>query len=104
MSQSKVVDANFLRSPLLEAYLKASSTNLVVFTDHACMESYKGTSLVNLPRSLDIVSRYAQQVLVLRSTREIVALQSRSDYTTTAANLIDVGQTHGFRRFCAGVR
>lgn len=104
MTQWKIVDANFLRSPFLEDYFRADAGNRVVFNDHGCMECYKGPGLENLARSLDIVSRYPSQVVVLKSTREIVALQSRSGYTLTRSFLVDKDQTREFGRFCEGVR
>ena len=104
MSTWKVVDANFLRSPLIKGFFRANPGNRVVFTDHACMESYKGPGLVNLARSLEIVSRYSSQVIVLLSTRKIIALQSKSGYTPTTDSFIDQEQTHDFRRFCLGVQ
>jgi len=104
VGQSKIVDANFLRSPLLEDYFRANASNRVVFSDHVSMECYKGSGLANLSRSLNIVSRYSSQVVVLMSTREIIASQSRSSYTTTPPALVDKNQTRAFRRFCEGVR
>lgn len=104
MSNWNVVDANFSRSPLLENYLRADVGNYVVFTDHGCMESYKGPGLKNLSRSLDIVSRYPSQVVVLKSTRKIVALQSKSSFTTSRDEFVDRDQTREFRQFCAAVR
>ena len=104
MSRTLLVDANFLRSPLLEDYFRVDSGNRVVFSDHVSMECYKGLGLTNLSRSLDIVSRYPSQVVVLIGTRKIVALQSTSAYATTPAALIDKKQTREFGRFCEGVR
>lgn len=104
MSHWKVVDANFLRSPLLEDYFRADAGNHVVFTDHGCMEAYKGPGLVNLCRSLDIVSRYPSQVVVLKSTREIVALQSKSACATSREEFVCRVQTRAFSQFCVGAR
>jgi type I restriction enzyme, R subunit len=37
----RVLDANCFQDPLLEEYLQSSRDNLVVFTDFACMETYR---------------------------------------------------------------
>lgn len=96
----KVVDANFLRDPLLRDYLRSSAENIVVFTDYSCMESYKGDSIHNLRRSLDIISRHPTQAIVLRGTREAVALGPVAD---SREALIDTDQTAGFPLFCFAV-
>ncbi len=72
----KVVDANFLRDPALSVYIEGDPGNQVVFTDYACMECYKGNAIENIRRSLDIVSKYPGQVIVLKGTRDIIRLQS----------------------------
>lgn len=104
MRQWRVVDTNFLRSPLLDCYFRADPGNQIIFTDHGFMELYKGPELKNLWCSLAIVSRYPLQVVVLKSTREIVALQSSSDYAASLAAFVDRDQTCEFRRFCEDVR
>jgi len=72
----KVVDANLLRHPSLEEYLREDSGNYVVFTDYACMECYKGNAISNIQRSLQIVSKYPEQVIVLKGTLDIIRLQA----------------------------
>lgn len=99
----KVLDANCFQHPCLEAYLRSSPDNYVVFTDFACMEMYKPTSLDSIHKSLGIVSRYPSQVLVLKPTPEIIALQN-SDPHLSADDFVDLDQTRGFAQFCDGVR
>jgi hypothetical protein len=98
----KVIDANFLRHPTLEDYLGKDSRNHVVFTDYACMEGYKGNALENIRRSLEIVAKYPEQVIVLKSTRESSRLQANGHQMP--ANLVDAQQTDAFRDFCRHVR
>jgi hypothetical protein len=98
----KVIDANFLRSPALDQYLLGNMENQVVFTDYACMECYKGNALENIRRSLDIVSKYPEQVIVLRGTREIIRSQANGDLMPS--DLVDFQQTTEFRNFCCHVR
>ena len=44
----KVIDANFFLEQGLEDYLKSDKGNIVVFTDYACMEAYKGNAIKNI--------------------------------------------------------
>ncbi len=96
----KVIDANYFQNPALEEYLSTNETNKVVFTETACMEAYKGNALKNIYRSIEIVSRYPQQVIVLRQTREIIKLPNSSN---DFENFEDPLQTQGFREFCGNV-
>jgi len=95
-----VVDASGLRppSPRLESHLQRSRQNFVVLTDFASMESMKGDGEVNLPRSLEILRHYPQQVIVLRSTEHIMRLRPRSK--GVLGRLIDPEQTAGFSQWC----
>jgi hypothetical protein len=97
----KIVDAGAMRSPLLAAYLAASSRNFAVLTDYACMESFKGNADVNLRKSLEILSQYPKQVIVLKGTAKIIRLQPRGH--GLHARLIDPKQTAGFGNFCRAV-
>lgn len=98
----KVVDANFLRDPALSAYLEGDPRNQVVFTDYACMECYKGNAIKNIPSSLTIVSKYPDQIVVLKGTRDIIRLQSSGH--PTLDDLVDIQQSAEFREFCHDVR
>lgn len=97
-----VLDANCFGAPELEAYLRAASRNVVIFTDYACMEAYGGDSLVSIRKSLAIVAKYPAQVEVLKSTRDIVQLQEPLTPESVAL-LTDADSTRDFGRFCAGV-
>lgn len=99
----KVLDANCFQDPLLEEYLHASPENRVVFTDFACMETYKPASIASIHKSLSIVSRYPAQVVVLKPTPTIIALQDKRPSASTA-EFTDDEQTRGFAAFCEGVR
>ncbi len=100
-TMKKVVDANLLRHPSLEEYLRKDSGNHVVFTDYACMECFKGNALSNVQRSLQIVSKYPDQVIVLKGTRDIIRLQA--DGPQVRDELIDSQQTAEFRSFVRDV-
>lgn len=96
----KVIDANFLSDPKLLFYLKADPENKVVFCDHACMETYKGNVLENIKRSINIVSDYPGQVLVLKGTRDIAKITL---HVYSLDQLVDVDQTMNFENFCKAV-
>ena len=87
----KVVDANFLRHAALEDYLRQDPSNQIVLTDYACIECYKGNPAKNMRYSLGILSRYPEQVVVLKGTREIIRLQAESQ--PTPADLVDPRQS-----------
>jgi hypothetical protein len=74
----KVVDSNCLQSEALKVYLSAPADNYVVLTDYAAMEAYKGDTLKSIYRSMEILAQHPQQVIVLRGTQEICALQRPS--------------------------
>ena len=61
------------------------------------MECYKGSSLENLARSIKIVSQHPSQVIILKSTREVIRLGSV--LSTSRDSLVDPQQTRRFSRF-----
>ncbi|MCX5698821.1 MAG: hypothetical protein NTX01_03905 [Candidatus Omnitrophica bacterium] len=96
----KIIDANFFRDPELVDYLKSNKENMVVFCDYACMESYKGNAIENIYRSIEIVSKFPDQVVVLKGTRDIVKLTLSDNHLEL---LEDPSQTREFKIFCLGV-
>jgi len=101
LGMKKIIDPNFFRDPSLEAYLRADKENIVVFNDHACMEAYKGNAIENIFRSIEIVSKFPDQVIVLKGTRGVVKLTlSPGGFY----RLEDSDQTKGFKTFCQNVQ
>lgn len=97
----KIIDANMFRNPALEDYLRANKGNIVVFNDYACMEAYKGSGIENIYRSIEIVSKYPDQVIILKGTRDVVNLtMSPGGFY----RLEDSAQTKGFKAFCLDVK
>src|ERR1700730_8532175 len=94
----KVVDSNCLQSEALKAYLSASAGNYVVLTDYAAMEAYKGDTLKSIYRSMEILAQHPQQVVVLRGTQDICALNGRT--AASLKPLIDEAQTRDFSEYC----
>jgi hypothetical protein len=94
----KVIDAGALRSPKLKHFLAASPENSAVLTDYAAMEAFEGNGHVNVRKSLEILSHFPRQVLVLKSTREITRLRPRS--MGLQRRMIDEEQTRRFTSYC----
>ena len=98
----KIVDVNYLRDLRLKEYFEEDKNNFIIFTDFACMECYKGRSLANIKNSLEIVSDFSEQVLVLKNTGAVIKEDlSRSQHNDI---FIDQDQTAGFHIFCIGVK
>jgi hypothetical protein len=94
----KVVDAGALRSPEFEAYLKASANNFAVICDFAVMEAFKGNATINLRKSFEMAGRYPNQIILLKSIREIASLDPKSKGLQN--RLVSQKQTAGFPDFC----
>lgn len=97
----KIIDANFFRDPALADYLRSDNSNLVVFPDYACMEAYKGNAIKNISKSIEIVSQFPDQVIVLKGTRDIVKSSLSPDGFQKFEDPIQTGE---FRKFCLGVK
>jgi len=94
----KIVDSNFLQDDSLEEYLTASSGNYVVLTDYLMMEAYKGNTLKSIFKSMDILSKYPDKVISLKSTIILAGLIPRNP--GPAEDLIEQAQTKAFPEFC----
>lgn len=97
----KIIDANFFQDPRLAYYLESDKRNMVVFCDYACMEAYKGNAIKNISQSLEIVSKFPDQVVVLKGTRDVIKLTLSINH---AEVLEDIIQTKEFEIFCLGVK
>jgi hypothetical protein len=98
----KIVDQNYLRepNPILHNYL--SSGNEVVLSDYACMEVYKGNSILNTRRSLEIIRYYPNQVVILKNTMKIIKMNNHKS-SGLEKRLIDNSITSDFHYFCKDV-
>lgn len=94
----KVVDTNCLQSEALQAYLSASTNNHVVLTNYAAMEAYKGDTLRSIYSSMEILAQRPKQVIILRGTQDICALNGRA--AASLEPLIDQAQTREFPEYC----
>lgn len=94
----KIIDANCLQSQRLEKYLAKSQDNMAVLTDYAAMESYKGSTLKSIFKSMEVLSRYPNQVIILKGTQNVCALKAINK--GLQKRFIDRHQTKGFGRYC----
>lgn len=94
----KVVDSNFLQDTRLREYLSASPQNYAVLTDYAAMEAYKGDTLNSIFASMQILSEYPKQVIVLKGTQFACGMRGRK--SGLQRRLIDPRQTKGFAEYC----
>ena len=76
----KVIDSNYLQSPKLRDYFRKSNTNLAVITYYVAMEAYKGDTLKSIYPSMEIVSEFPRQVLILKPTFPIYHPNSWKSY------------------------
>lgn len=96
-----VVDRNYLQSPDLEVFLRDDAAHRVVLIDFAGIEGYSGNPLKNAPRSLEILKRFPDQVMVSKSTRDVIQLGNILPHMRF--NMVDWGQTRHFPSFCHAV-
>ncbi len=92
-----VIDSNQLQSPRLEEFLRTTTRNQAVITDFAGMEAYKGSSLSTIFKSMEVVSRYPKQVLILKGSRKIFGLSGKKK--GLQRRMIDEKQTKEFPLF-----
>jgi len=98
-----VVDTGMLRRPELADFLAKSPGNRVAVSDNTRSECCQGDALRNMESSLRILSRHADQVVILRSEQDL-AHRFSADKQVSRADLVDRTQTRHFPGFCEGIR
>lgn len=94
----KIVDANYFSDPRLSSYLSKRRSNKVVLNEYALIEAYKGNALKNVIESNRVLSRYPDQVIVLKCIRPLIRMNG--DPKGLQSRLIDKIATKGFEQFC----
>lgn len=89
----KVVDSNCLQTDLLRDYL-SSACNEVVIADPVSIEAHAS----NIYKSLEVLSDYHSQVIILKRTQQVLKLQCNGDQCQE--QLIDFDQTNEFKNYC----
>lgn len=97
----KIVDVNYLRNPELRVYLESTDQNIAVVNDLACIETYRAGTLKNVTASYRILSDFPEQVVVLKATADVVALDSEAGLNPDC--LIDATANRDFRSFYPSV-
>lgn len=94
----KIIDAGALRSSNLKDYLISSKSNFAIINDYAGMEAFKGDAFANVRYSLKILSEFPNQVIILKSTKEISGLRVKKK--GLLSRMTDENQTKGFNEYC----
>ena len=94
----KVIDAGGLRSRELGNFLSRSNRHYAVITDYTTLEMFYGNPQINLRRSLEILSRFPGQVIVLKSNARIWKMMPHSE--GLQSRLQDRKKTQAFPRYC----
>jgi hypothetical protein len=96
-----VVDKNILQDDVLEDFLRESSSNYAVLCGYAGIESYTGNAIVNITKSMQVLSRFPRQVLVLRGAAAILKIgEIKPEFRF---DMVHWQQTRAFPAFCASL-
>ena len=74
-----LVDSNMLNSPELLNFFNESKDNKIVLPDYIAFEAYKGENIEHIAASMETISQFPGQVLVLHGTRIITKLKDHAD-------------------------
>ncbi|WEO65110.1 hypothetical protein [Rhizobium rhizogenes] len=69
-----VIDSNMIQSQFLRDYLAVSTANLAVLPDMFWIETYKQESIPAVAAALSVIGSFPDQIVVLKSSGEIVAI------------------------------
>ena len=98
----KVADSNFLCREELRDYLSERDTNCVVLTDFIAIEMYKNEPNYTARLSLEIISNFPKQAVILKNTEQICRLSGRSAGPTR--RMLCPVQNEAFPEWCEGRR
>lgn len=101
MPTKMVLDTNYREDPELSVYLSKRSSNFVVLTDYFAMEAYNSASVKDVIKSMEILSAFPKQVIVLKPTINIATLRGRK--SGLARRMIDQSASAEFKEFCASL-
>ncbi|MBZ0218107.1 MAG: hypothetical protein K8F25_16240 [Fimbriimonadaceae bacterium] len=97
-----IVDSNYMQDESLREYLSMRNSNIAVLTDYSAIEPYKDPTLRAMHLSMQILSDFPKQVIVLKSTQKLCRLSGRS--AGLVRRMICEEQTRGFPEFCRGLQ
>ncbi|MCP2156387.1 UNVERIFIED_ORG: hypothetical protein J2S29_002773 [Rhizobium sp. SLBN-170] len=87
-----VIDSNMLQAENLRYFLDTSSANFAVLPDFAWFEIYKQRSVEAIASAVSVIGDFPEQVIVLKSGREIAEIDSR---TPMMLSLMQYGDAAG---------
>jgi hypothetical protein len=93
-----VVDSNYLRSEKLREFLAGSPKNIAVLTDYSAMEAHSREPLITVFKSMEIVSQFPRQVVILKTSPSAALLRGRQSGMRKL--LIDEAATREFGEYC----
>lgn len=96
-----VIDNSVLDKPELSSFLSGGANNRVVVTDYLAHEIFGAPSTARVRKSLQIVSQYPEQVIVLKSTGAIARLSPKR--AKLHDRLINTEGTKNFPQYCAHI-
>lgn len=97
-----VIDSNQLQTDRLHEFLAQSPHNVAVLPDFAAMEAYKGDSLKTIFKSMAVLSKFPNQVIILKGSTKVLQLSGRT--MGLQRRLIDERQTRNFPEFIRALR
>jgi hypothetical protein len=90
VAQRLVVDSSMLQSENLRRFLDVSVTNFAVLPDFAWFELYKQKSVEAIITALSVIGDFPEQIIVLKSGREIAEIDPRTPVMTSIMQRTDV--------------
>jgi hypothetical protein len=97
-----VIDSNGLQSDALRFFLARQKNNFAVINDYLAMEAYKGNTMASIFRSMEILTQFPHQAIILKTTGRIAGLNGRK--AGLQRRMIDERQTREFPKFCEALR
>lgn len=92
-----VIDSNRLNSDDLRAFLLKSTENIAVLIDFVAIEAYNGNTLNKIYKSMEVVSGFPKQVLILKGSSKVGSMSGK--VKGLQRRLIDEEQTRGFPKY-----
>lgn len=90
VAQRLVIDSSMLQSEDLRRFLGVSVTNFAVLPDFAWFELYKQKSVEAIVTALSVIGDFPEQIIVLKSGREIAEIDPRTPVMTSMMQRTDV--------------
>ncbi|WP_296615555.1 hypothetical protein [Sphingomonas sp.] len=97
----RVIDTNYLEKPELARWLGARKTNIAVIAHPTMIELHRRDALRTIQQALRICCQYSRQVVILRSTDQLIALTGRGKGLVN--RLVSPDETRQFGAYCRTV-